>query len=507
MPFVNINGLDVGILIKDKAFEGYEERGLSEGMSANGSIISTSVRQAGIWKGKVEPMAIAEAKALHGMLMGMGCVWPFDDSLYCHKGLPATLTRATIRYKSDGTSVASGSAAYETGPNLAVSSTDKALWIEEGTTNLLTANQSSVETNTTGFNINNGTTITRDTTEYWNGTASLKCVTPNVAATEGWYTSNTTVTASLVYTASVYLKGSGTVQLFLQERTAADALVGATASSVITLASTWTRYSVTRTFGATGERARIYVYTNAQQGITFYADGLQIEQKAYATSWHLGGATRNAEVVTIPASIFDKNHFTVGMWFKPTSNQAVSGKFGRLWAMFIDSNNWWIYYVHETGKPYFSIRSNGTTYDAYSASDSVLNINTWYLLVAYSNGSTITHTINGVNSLSNAFSYQQPVGTLPTNMYLGCSSTGVSHANGLYSGFFCFPYAMTTTQILAYYNTSRPFATLPRVNVYGDWVNRLSSNPISCLAKVGDIEEIWGNGGRMGTFDLTLREV
>src|SRR5690606_17712657 len=45
-----------------------------------------------------------------------------------------------------------------------------------GTTNLLSANQSSVETDTTGFDTANFATIARDTSKAWHGSASLRIV-------------------------------------------------------------------------------------------------------------------------------------------------------------------------------------------------------------------------------------------------------------------------------------------------------------------------------------------
>ena len=177
----------------------------------------------------------------------------------------------------------------------------KGIRVTKEVVNLLTANQSSVETDTTGFTAVTSTP-SRVTDNYWSGTASLKVITDNAGAGEGFYTANTTTTVSLAYTASVYVKGSGTVNVSLNERTAADADVGTTDSAVITLTSSWQRVTVTRTFGATGARARLYVLTDVQQDITFYADGLQLEQSAFATPWQIGGTPRTPDRYTLTRS-------------------------------------------------------------------------------------------------------------------------------------------------------------------------------------------------------------
>jgi hypothetical protein len=174
--------------------------------------------------------------------------------------------------------------------------------VEEAATNLLTANQANVETDLTGFNSVNSAALSRDTTIFKYGNASLKTVTPGVVANEGFYTSFASVVASNTYTASVWFKGSGTVLLGISEYTAASVYVGLTYTSTITLTDTWTRYSVSRAFGSTGERALIRIITTSgtAQNITFYADGLQLEQKAYPTSFCMPGSPRAAESLTMP---------------------------------------------------------------------------------------------------------------------------------------------------------------------------------------------------------------
>lgn len=160
---------------------------------------------------------------------------------------------------------------------------------QEGTTNLLTANQASVETDTTGFNVSSGTTISRDTTEYWHGAASLKVVTDGSIANQGVATSGaaTTVSPNTKYSCSAWVKGSGSVLIRGRDDTGTF-----TDSSAITLTSAWQRLTVTHTTSATAANMWLSVLTSGTQAITFYADGLQIEQKAYATEFVLGGITR-----------------------------------------------------------------------------------------------------------------------------------------------------------------------------------------------------------------------
>jgi len=144
-----------------------------------------------------------------------------------------------------------------------------------GGTNYLTVNQNSVETDLTGFAAKLSATLSRDTTEYRFGSASLKIVTPGTVSGEGVTLTGSTVTASVSYTAEVWVKGSGTVTLALQEQTSGGVVVGTT-TKAITLSSVWTRYEIARTFGTTGVSAVVLLYTSSTQAITFYADGFRV---------------------------------------------------------------------------------------------------------------------------------------------------------------------------------------------------------------------------------------
>jgi hypothetical protein len=221
-----------------------------------------------------------------------------------------SFSRASVAYKSDGTQVSSGLPRYESG------NFGSAIMVEEGTTNLLTENQASVETDTTGYGSVSGATLTKDTIEHWHGGASLKIVTPGSVNQEGAISTFVSgLTVSVNYSASVWLKGSGTVSLLIGEYTAADAAVGYTNSSPLVLSSAWQRISVTRLFGGTGVKAKIFFLTSDIQAVTFYADGAQLEQKDYPTSWQLPGAARANEGCSFnPEGIVSPAEGTWAQW-------------------------------------------------------------------------------------------------------------------------------------------------------------------------------------------------
>ncbi len=161
--------------------------------------------------------------------------------------------------------------------------------------NVLSVNQADVETDTTGFTLD-GSTISRSATEFRFGEYSLKTITDNAAADEGWRLSaSIVVNPSVDHTASVEVIGVGTVYLEIEERNAADALLGTTQQALTVDVNEWKRVEVTRSFGATGVKCRVNVVTQSQQASTFYCDMLQLEEASLMTGWHLPGSAATKE--------------------------------------------------------------------------------------------------------------------------------------------------------------------------------------------------------------------
>ena len=284
--------------------------------------------------------------------------------------------------------------------------TRKGLLLEEGTTNILTANQASVETNLTGFSANAvGTTLTRDVAQLWQGQASLRAACNGVRTSQGFNTAQakTTVSPNLPYSASVLLRGAGNAELCLHENATTDGTVWTTRTSAldndwnsvcwsaerglfvavassglgnrvmtsadgitwtsrtsaadnewlsvcwsaerglfvavastgtgnrvmtspastrtsvgVALTDTWTQYAVSQELGAAAESVHLTVGTSVAQNTTFWTDGLQVEQKPFATSWHLPGTTRAEEIISAPlANIVFPTQGEVGFWWNP----------------------------------------------------------------------------------------------------------------------------------------------------------------------------------------------
>jgi hypothetical protein len=213
---------------------------------------------------------------------------------------------AAVTFYLDSVMLETGSTAHNWaygGSSYSSYKTEYGCLVEEAHTNLLSANQSTGTDSggdTTGFAVvAGGETLSTTTEQAIQGTKSLKIVTNAALTTQGCTTTKVAVTASNTHTAGawVYAPLGSPLRLALQERTAADAHVGVTTTD-FTGTGNWQFVSISRSFGGTGEGAKIAVYTATAQTITFYVDMLQLTATAYPLSWTLGESTQAAESLT-----------------------------------------------------------------------------------------------------------------------------------------------------------------------------------------------------------------
>jgi len=168
----------------------------------------------------------------------------------------------------------------------------------EGVTNLLTENQSSFETDTSGWN-GNITDRTRINTVAWHGSWSLKCTPKVEGGSLGVYSTAIPVTAGESYTAqcrAMQLSG-GTVKLRLVFEWR-GAPTGSTYpidyGESVTLDDTWQEIKIENKVAPEGAtRVTICIYTeNRVSASEWVIDGIQFIQSSYPLPWHIGGSTR-----------------------------------------------------------------------------------------------------------------------------------------------------------------------------------------------------------------------
>lgn len=210
-------------------------------------------------------------------------------------------------------SVAAGSIVQDIVTNVLAS---EGVTVQRGV-NKYSAQQSNVEQNDmSGFSQGTSVTISQDTTpgNAWQGTDSLKVITSggthtfeqievHVDATQ--FTPGASVTISAYVKAST---GTPVLRWFLQSNTGA---IGGT--TTVTLSTTWQR--ITRTVTLPNPMTGI-VYIGMRldtgspaQAITFFLDGMQIEQAAAVSAWELGGLQQSVQPGPI-ISEFTSNYET-----------------------------------------------------------------------------------------------------------------------------------------------------------------------------------------------------
>jgi hypothetical protein len=154
-------------------------------------------------------------------------------------------------------------------------------WVADAVnpTNLLTKNQSDVETDATGFVISGGvgTTLARDTAVAWQGAASLKVTTPDATNWRGVRVGPFTVEAGRTYHVSAHIIGAvGGEKIKLGGSTGG---AWAFSSPTHTLTASPQRYSAS-VAPATGSSN--YYFEIGQSGAaasqTWFVDGLQVEK-------------------------------------------------------------------------------------------------------------------------------------------------------------------------------------------------------------------------------------
>jgi hypothetical protein len=130
---------------------------------------------------------------------------------------------------------------------------------------------------TTGFDSYQGATISASTDEHYQGSYSLKIVTPNSTIDEGAMTNFTPAIPGKTYTLSMWVKGTGTWYLDLAEY-GSWSWIRDNLSSVITATSTWTKYSVSATVGMDCYNIVWFFTVDVMQSATCYVDALQLER-------------------------------------------------------------------------------------------------------------------------------------------------------------------------------------------------------------------------------------
>ena len=355
----------------------------------------------------------------------------------------------SVRYKQDGTQVLANLPRYETGRF------GSAVMSEEACTNIIAAFPTgwAVESSPAGMVATDmGVQI---------GAAGNTVRLTNSAATVGFYFSPLfALSPSTIYTVRIKARGTVGAPTF-------DVLVLSSTGTVVQLyqadvsvtGSFVTKsYTFTTTADITG--ANQYVRLDHAGNDAGYIEIAEISiiAKTYALTFPGYGATSVGESMVVPtAGNFTKGNATIEFTFIPTSAQVVTGRYVALWQCYIDANNSYTILIHETGRPYMNIVSGGTQYNTYDAAAPVMVVGTPYSMMFAIDGTHMRQCANGAQMGADA-DYVEPVGTLPTFMYLGSNSVGAAQANGLIDDTRFSSTARTAASHATAYSSGDPLA-------------------------------------------------
>jgi len=307
-----------------------------------------------LWKAQ-QKKKLNETTILHKFTYGQETVQIADKMHTIPQKLPyyvregPAFNRDSVAYKQNGTRVAVDEPRFESGKF------GQAVMVEEGTTNLLTENQSSVETDLeglAGWSSYGSHTFERDTTTAWHGLSSAKVTSTydgsqniGVLIASG---SKIPVDPNTPYSFNVYVKASAapgrmahvTVFFYDSEGIYTDVAI---ASGSVEASPTWARLIASGTSPANA--ASCYaevVLENVQNGEVLWCDGMQFEQRSYPTSWTLGGTIRSPETLTIPTEgVLHKDEGTIELWINPITVQSWNNFF----SMSISTGRFLLYFA------------------------------------------------------------------------------------------------------------------------------------------------------------------
>jgi len=328
-----------------------------------------------------------------------------------------------------------------------------------GRLNLLTENQSSIETDTSGFKSLLGATLTRTTSEAKFGNASLQVETPGEVHREG-VSIDPYVVASEgeTYTGSVYIKGAGELLVLLQFYDLLGAYISQ-AVKPITVTSDWQRIDVTGVAPSGTAYTELIIRTaeNNPQAVTFYIDGLQIEQGPL-TPWHLGGTSW-----TCNYEHFNTAQGTISFWIKPFWDGDDGNYYRLLYNAKSGGDEWFSIYKAENSILYATFRVGGVSRFVY-VNISSWNANTWHhILVRYNNHAPVTGTklldmmVDGTNANISYNNVESGVDNWlafepSTTIYLGTDQIRRYSINSLIDDFCIWDEVLSDEDVAKIYN-------------------------------------------------------
>lgn len=513
MPFLRLNGFTIPV-----AAGSVTPRFLEIGERARsfaGGLLTDRRARKRIWGMTATPQKELDAKAIEGLIAGLGHTWPYDysdtarltEDQFSSKGAgPAASSIGALRF---GTAADGDPVVDESGKNESQYG-NGSVAVEVATTNLLGANQRDVETDTSGFTALGGASIAADTNDFLQGSQSLSCVA--FAINDGVETDNVSATSSQDHSAAVYIKSTTTrsYKVKLVTNSSADAV-----KTITLTANKWTRVTVSKTLDAVDNVIKVQIISNAAGTAIFFVDALQIEQNTSATTWADPSRTAG-NLEYSPGIVTEFSDITVNLWAKRagTGGSGTESLFtiktnpsGKIEAFYVTgANRIDLVTINDAGNPQETLTSPAGFFDG-----------NWEMLTVvmrrnpetgenqkeiYKDAALIANSTPGLSDLP----------TLPntTNVYVG-NNAGSNLFGGLIDDLTVVPFAAPGSLITSWFNMGKAMSSLPRLFADGDFI---PDDDLTLLVE-GQVDRSPHLGAQLGgsfrnnarTIEFTLEEI
>jgi len=297
--------------------------------------------------------------------------------------------------------------------------------IEEGTTNILPSSHAN-GTGSSTFGASN-TAETSDE-QAWTGEFSRKCIYQDDIRI--WGSTGRTVVNDAWYTVSLRVWIPADFDADALNLVPTDAITGTMASADMSLRDQWQTLTGTGQAGSTNLNLSLrHGSTAPTAGRFIYVDGVQLERKPYATSWHPGGATRVYDDTRLPASIASPS---VGTLEADIFINTLGHNLQAILDLGGTNSNGAVFWARENGALAFQSAGNIAPGGSGTAvSPPALTALTWHRVFLRWDGLNISLGVNGV--VIDSYSLLNPLSFYGDNFRLGWSNSSRT-LNGLFGG-------------------------------------------------------------------------
>lgn len=481
MSFLELNGRPISVA----SFEESVREVGSRAYGLVGTPLVDRLTQKRVWKVETTPLLRGEATAVKAIVQGLGHSWPFDVDDYSGKGLPAE--SGAVRTLRSGT-------AADGAPVYLESKYTGAVAVERATTNILGADSRDAENAPTGYSAINAAVLAVDTSNYWQGTKSLKVTTNGSFPTDGAYTTAVDPgagSAGKTYSGSVYVKAPSDNELVkIRLYDVTNAAAGAWTYSLAMTADTWYWLVCTITIGGSDCRSiRLEIEEQVGNAISvFYCDGLQIEEGEVPTSWVDG--SRAAGVLEYDSSVLSGyRDLTFSCWARSLYHNSTDIRYVFAIGTTVGANSFVVFRDASVDNVSFiTTDASAGNWDMLSDTG-IWNDEEWHMITAVLRTSpTSLEHIKELYVDSILVDYSDPAGipAIASAGFLKIGNTygGAQFSGGLIDDLLIVPYAASAAQIANWYAFGRAQSALPRVLVHGDAIREtdLSVEAIGKLA-------------------------